>query len=145
MKISFDLDDTLIPANVEAFPVMKRNIFQKVLGVEPLRVGIKAIIDVLRSQGHEVGIYTTSYRPTVKIRYQLLTYGIKVDFIINEQRNRKELKKRNIVASKYPPAFGICLHIDDSKGVALEGERLGFNTAIIENHADWQTKIMNAL
>lgn len=143
MKISFDLDDTLIPSNPSDFHVIQQNIFQKILSVEQLREGSLELIHALQSKGHHVGIYTTSYRSKLKIRFQLLTYGIKVAFVINEKINRKELNRRNLSASKYPPAFNIDLHIDDSKGVAIEGDRLNFKTIIIpKNQESWQREII---
>ncbi len=144
MKISFDLDDTLIPANESDFPVIRRNFIQKLLNIEFLREGSKELIENLKSQGHEIGIYTTSYRSNFKIRFQLFTYGIKVKFVINETLNRKELNRHHISASKYPPAFGIDLHIDDSKGVALEGERLNFRTIILgKGQPNWTSDLLN--
>ena len=68
----------------------------------------------------------------------LFCYGIKVGKIINESENQRTLKNRNKNASKYPPAFGFDLHIDDSKGVEMEGERLNFKTIIIKtNDKNW--------
>lgn len=143
MKISFDLDNTLIPANKSDFPVIRRNFIQRLLNIELLREGSKELIQNLKYQGHEIGIYTTSYRSKLKIRLQLFTYGISVQFVINETFNRKELKRNNVSASKYPPAFGIDLHIDDSKGVAIEGERLNFRTIIIEKEQmNWTCEIL---
>lgn len=147
MRISFDLDNTLIPGNPSIFPTEERNIIQKILGIERLREGTRELFLKLRESGNEIGIYTTSYRTRLKIKTQFKSYRIKTDFIINEKRNRKELKKIGIFGSKYPPAFGIDLHIDDSKGVGIEGEKLGFKTIIIDiDEKKWKEKIeKNAL
>ena len=138
MTISFDLDDTLIPSRKEDFETEERNLLQQMFSVEYLRKGTAGLVQSLRKEGHKVGIYTTSYRPVWKIKWALFTYGISVDFVINEQINRRELRKRSIDSSKYPPAFHIDMHIDDLRGVGMEGERFGFNTVIVKtNDVGW--------
>ncbi len=68
----------------------------------------------------------------------LFYYGIRVGKIINQSENQHTLKKMNKNASKYPPAFGFDLHIDDSRGVEMEGEKLNFKTIIIKtNDKNW--------
>lgn len=142
MKISFDLDDTLIPARKTDFPTIKRNVFQKLLNIEFLRHGTVELFRKLQSEGHNVGIYTTSYRSNLKIRFQFMTYGLKLAFVVNEKANRKKMKEISVSASKYPPAFGIDLHIDDSEGVAIEGDRLNFRTIIIrKDQMNWVSEI----
>ncbi len=48
--------------------------------------------------------------------------------------------------SKYPPAFGIDLHIDDSEGVGLEGERHGFTVVVVSpEDPDWVTRVLEAV
>jgi len=144
MIISFDLDDTLIPANETDFPTEQRNLFQKILGVERIRNRASELFRHLKEQGHKVGIYTTSYRPKLKLRLHLLTYGISPDFIITEKENRQELSRRQINCSKYPPAFNIDLHIDDLPGVEREGQTYSFQTIIIKkDDIDWLNKIKN--
>ena len=142
MKISFDLDDTLIPSNQSVFPTENRRVFQKLLGVELLRKGTPKLFSELQNKGHTIGIYTTSFRSKQKISIQLRTYGINPSFIITEKENRKTLNSQSIFSSKYPPAFNIDLHIDDLPGVKLEGEKYGFNTIIIDkNDNEWDEKI----
>lgn len=146
MKISFDLDDTLIPSQKRDFPTIELNFIQSLVKIEPLREGTKELIRELQDSGHTVGIYTTSYRSISKIRFQLFTYGIKVDFVINQKINRKQLIKNHIISSKYPPAFGIDLHIDDSLGVEIEGEKYNFNTIIIDKKNNiWTSTILENL
>ncbi|WP_338760970.1 HAD family hydrolase [Bernardetia sp. ABR2-2B] len=137
MNISFDLDSTLIPHGNE-FEAEKQGLLSKLLGIEPIRVGTAKFISDLQKQEHEIHIYTTSFRSQIKIRLMLFYYGIKVGKIINQSQNQHTLKSRNINASKYPPAFGFDLHIDDLKGVGMEGERLNFKTIIIKtNDKNW--------
>ena len=142
MKISFDLDYTLIAPDKTTFPTEKRHIFQRIAGVERIRYRTGELFKHLKEQGHQVGIYTTSYRPIIKLRFHLLTYGIKPDFIITEKENRKALAKIQMNSSKYPPAFNIDLHVDDSLGVEREGQIYNFATIIVKQDAiHWSEKI----
>ena len=145
MKISFDLDDTLIPSQSGDFPVERKNTFQKLFGIESIRKGTVDLINALQESEHSVGVYTTSYRSKLKIFLTFLTYGLILDFIINEKQNRRKLKKKGIYCSKFPPAFGIDLHVDDSKGVGLEGVKNNFQTVIVrQSDTDWKNQVMKA-
>ena len=144
VKISFDLDDTLIPSDRANFPTMKRNLLQLLLMVEPIRAGSVQLINNLKSDGHVVGIYTTSFRSSFRIWLQFLMYGLSMSFIINEYLNRKSLDDLHITASKYLPAFEIDLHADDSPGVDIEGERFCFNTVIVEQqNLNWVSSVLS--
>lgn len=137
MNISFDLDSTLIPHGNE-FEAEKRTLFATFLGIEPIRLGTAKLISDLQKQGHTIHIYTTSFRKKTTIRLMLFYYGIKVGKIINEYQNQRTLKRINKSVSKYPPAFGFDLHIDDAKGVEMEGEKLNFKTIIVKtNDKNW--------
>ncbi|CAL2077885.1 HAD family hydrolase [Tenacibaculum sp. 190524A02b] len=141
MDISFDLDSTLIP-NGKEFEVENRGRIAKLLGIEELRKGAPELIADLQKKGYKVHIYTTSFRSKIKIRLTLKYYGIKVKRIVNQTENRKVLKSQNIKASKYPPAFGFDLHIDDLKGIGVEGRKLNFKTLIIEpTDKSWREKV----
>ena len=141
MNISFDLDSTLIP-NGKEFETEKRSRIAKLLGIEEIRKGTPGLITELKNQDNEVHIYTTSFRTQGKIRRTLKYYGIKVDRIVNQTENQRELKNVNINSSKFPPAFGFDIHIDDSKGVGIESERHNFNVIIVEpTDNKWVEKI----
>lgn len=142
MKISFDLDDTLIPSRLGDFSTERRASFQRWMGVEPIRQGAPALFASLKKAGHTVGIYTTSFRTQSRIRFHLMTYGIYPDFVINEQLNRRVLKQYSVHSSKYATAFGIDLHIDDSEGVLMEGKRLGFQVLVVgKDDVLWEEKV----
>lgn len=144
MKISFDLDDTLIPGCI-AFPTEKQNAFQKLLGIEPIREGTINLMKQLKTEGHSICIYTTSYRKTFAIRFAFWTFGIGLHTVVNQTRHNEVLKEKKNLCSKYPPAFKIDLHIDDSPGVGLEGQRFKFRTVIINDDAPWANQILTAL
>ena len=67
MNISFDLDSTLIP-NGKEFETENRNGIAKLLGIEEIRKGTRELISDLQKQGHDIHIYTTSFRTKRKIR-----------------------------------------------------------------------------
>ena len=136
MIISFDLDDTLISKT--KFPLEKETIWNRVFGVERIRLGTVNLFKELQSEKHQIFIYTTSFRSEIKIRIMFFTYGISVANIINQKKHIKVigLKSKNI--SKLPSKFGIDIHVDDSKGVEMEGAKYGFKTIIIsESEKNW--------
>lgn len=142
MKISFDLDDTLIPG-IKSFPTESQNWFQKLVGIERLRLGTPQLFSDLKQKGYSIGIYTTSFRSEFSIRLMFLTYGIYPDFVINQKVHNKVMNGRGIYSSKYPPAFQIEIHVDDSKGVEIEGAKFQFRTIIIqEGKWEWTSEII---
>lgn len=145
MIISFDLDDTLIPGT-KRFDTEPQNLFHRALGLEKIRRGTIDLFRELKSRGHTIYIYTTSFRPATKIKMTFFSYGIPVDYVINQQKHNGKLKENRTRSSKYPPAFGIDIHIDDSPGLTIEGERLNFKTIIIdEQDKEWVQTILARL
>jgi hypothetical protein len=72
------------------------------------------------------------------------SHGIFLHQVINQERHNTSLKERRNIFSKYPPAFGIDIHIDDSIGVGLEGAKFKFKVIIVdEAHNDWIMKIQD--
>jgi hypothetical protein len=150
MRISFDIDDTLVlhgfkeaPTEPGRFP---RFICQWLS--EPLRLGTGNLIRQLREQGCSIWIYTSSGRTEFYIRLWLFLHGISVDGVVNEQRHRRELLLQNYpkLPSKYPPAFKIDLHVDDSDGVRIEGLQHDFNVVVIDpGDVRWAEKVLDAV
>ena len=142
MIISFDLDDTLIPG-IKQFETEGRSFFQKLFGIEKVRLGTIELMKKCKLQGHQLYIYTTSLRPASKIWWTFYSYGIKLDKVINQKKHETVLKDRSRLYSKYPPAFNIDIHIDDSKGVELEGTRFNYKTIIIsEDNLTWTEDVL---
>lgn len=74
------------------------------------------------------------------------SYGISVDFIINQQKHQKKHRKKDVYCSKFPPIFNIDIHVDDSIGVEREGEKYGFKTIIIsETDDNWTETILKEI
>jgi hypothetical protein len=145
MIISFDLDDTLIPGT-KTFETEDQNLLQKLTGIEKIRKGTIELFKELRSRGHGIYIYTTSFRPTLKAKLTFLSYGIPVDKVINQQCHDRELKENRTRCSKFPPAFGIDIHVDDSQGLKIEGAKFNFRTIILdEKDPAWADKILRTV
>lgn len=145
MIISFDLDDTLIPGT-KTFETEKRSLFQKFCGIERIRVGTIQLMKTCKGKGHKVYIYTTSLRTPGKIWWMFFTYGFQPDKIINQRIHEEMQKHHKVRSSKYPPAFKIDIHIDDSKGVGMEGEWYDFRTIIIgEDNVNWTDDILKQI
>jgi FMN phosphatase YigB (HAD superfamily) len=141
MIISFDIDNTLIPYSDE-FEVEEKTLLSKLLRAEPIRKGTINLFHDLKNRGHEIWIYTTSFRSPMNLKKTFKSYGLHTSKIINEKTNQKQLRKNNCTASKNPRLFRIDIHIDDSKGVGMEGKKYGFKTIIIDtNDLEWVDKV----
>ncbi|WP_395094014.1 HAD family hydrolase [Armatimonas sp.] len=129
MRISFDLDDTLI-CYQEGVPQEKSLLSW--LTREPLRLGERALIREFQKSGHSVGIYTTSYREPGMIRRWLFCYGLRPNFILTQRDN--DARK---VLSKDPRGFGIDWHIDNEDHVA--------DILVLPEDSDWTKKVRTRL
>lgn len=142
MKISFDLDDTIIPG-IKTFETEPQTFIHRIFGIEKIRKGTIELFKELKKQNHIVGIYTTSFRSVFKIKLLFLLNGFSVDFIINQNKHLQALKNSQNKPSKYPSLFNIDIHIDDSKGVALEGEKYNFKTIIVDEDVEsWKEFVL---
>src|SRR5262245_56256788 len=109
MRISFDVDDTLVlhglevPSERSRFPAFVHRLFS-----EPLRKGTRGLMRELRLRGCEIWIYTSSGRTTFDIRLWLFLHRVRVDGIVNDELHRRKLASHKFdrLPSKYPPAFG---------------------------------------
>lgn len=149
IRISFDIDDTLacqlhhcevehsrLPASVHRW-----------LG-EPLRRGTRFLIRELRRQDCSIWVYTSSGRTPSYIRRWLLLYGIRVDGVVNSVLHNRALTVHGLsnAPSKYPPAFDIDLHVDDSEGVQIEGDDHGFRVVVVHPEDEgWAHKVLDAV
>jgi hypothetical protein len=150
MRISFDLDDTLICRQVAA-KYYEQNLALFWVGRwlnEPLRLGTRFLIRHLQQDGHEIWIYTSSYRQPLMVKLWLRFYGVKVAKVVNQRIHDRytQLKSSAIQSSKNPKLFDIDLHIDDSIGVKMEGDRYGFRVLVIEpNDLAWVDKVIKTV
>jgi hypothetical protein len=91
MNISFDLDDTLIPGNY-SFEMEPLTLMQRIFRTERLRFGTVQLMKELKSNGHKVCIYTTSYRSVFSIRWLFLLNGIQLDGIYNKTKHDSAIR-----------------------------------------------------
>ena len=145
MKISFDLDDLLIPGT-KKFDTERQGFFQRIFQTEKIRLGTIALFKDLKSQGHQICIYTTSFRTPFRIWLTFILHRLTLDGIINKTLHDKKIKKIGLSCSKYPPMFDIDIHIDDSEGVKIEAQRHNFKVLIItEKDENWPTTVMTEI
>jgi hypothetical protein len=149
MRISFDLDDTLIcRQQIAKYEKNRVPLFLRFVFNEPLRLGTRFLIKELRHRKHEILIYTSSYRNPFFVKLWLRFYGIIVSEVINQKIHDRYVNTRNNQSqpSKNPRLFGIDLHIDDSIGVQMEGERYGFKVLVVDPDDEaWVDKVIKAV
>jgi hypothetical protein len=134
MRIAFDLDDTLIPSHRDLFPVERPpGWLGRLFAPEWLRCGATHLLDTLVRHGCDVWVYTTSLRPPGHIRRLFRCYGVRLGGAINGDMHQNWLRQQpgHRHCSKYPPAFGIDLLVDDSEGVRMEGDQFRFHVLTV--------------
>lgn len=143
MRISFDLDDTLVcgPAvPSEQFVSWWRRWLYR----ESIRSGTRALMSELAAGRHELWVYTTSFRSPRYLRGWFAGFGVRLSGVVNQDRHEGVAARRG--PSKYPPAFGIDLHVDDSEGVAEEGRRHGFDVVVVSpDDPRWAARVLDAV
>ncbi|NWD24109.1 hypothetical protein HX864_12605 [Pseudomonas yamanorum] len=149
VRISFDIDDTLAcqlhHSAVEASWLP--NCVHRWWG-EPLRSGTRSLTRELRRQGCSIWVYTSSGRAPSYIRRWLMLYGIRVDGVVNSVLHTRALTVRGLsnTPSKFPPAFDIDLHVDDSEGVRAEGHDHGFRVVVVNpQDENWAQAVLDAV
>jgi hypothetical protein len=143
MLVSFDIDDTLVCSpGVPAEQFVPR--WRQLWYPERLRQGTRALMGELLRRRCQLWIYTTSYRSPRYLRGWFRCVGIPLAGVVNQRRHDRVVGRRG--PSKYPPAFGIDLHVDDSEGVGLEGERHGFVVIVVApEDPDWASRVLEAV
>jgi len=145
MRISFDIDDTLVIRN--SVSRCEAGLLPGFVS-EPLRQGTIKLFRELRRRRWEIWIYTTSERTPWQIRTWLWLYGLCVDGIVNSEKHREVIARNHplLSVSKYPPAFQIDLHVDDSEGVKMEGDAGNFRVIVVRPDDEfWAGKILEAV
>jgi hypothetical protein len=148
MRISFDLDDTLVCYRAGVLQELRLGWLLRLLTHdEPLRLGTPELMRQLRQRGWEVWVYTTSHRRPAAVRRWFRWHGVHVDGIVNQDVHDWHLRRssQDRPPSKNPAAFGIDLHVDDSEGVRIEGEQHGFQVVVVApDDRDWTAKVLRA-
>jgi hypothetical protein len=143
MRISFDIDDTLVcgpavPAE-QLVPWWRRWQYP-----ELLRRGTQSLMQDLLRRQCDLWLYTTSYRSPRYLRGWFRSLGIRLGGVVNQYLHERIVGRQG--PSKYPPAFGIDLHVDDSAGVWLEGKRHHFAVVVVSpSGTDWASRVLEAV
>jgi hypothetical protein len=143
MRVSFDLDDTLVCGNTvptEQFvPLWARRRYP-----EGVRRGCRELMRSLVERGCRIWVYTSSRRSPRYVRAWFRSMGIRLEGVVTLCRHEEVVGHRG--PSKYPPAFGIGLHVDDSHGVGLEGSMHGFRVVVVDPHDEsWTSRVLAAV
>jgi hypothetical protein len=143
MRISFDLDDTLVcVSSVPTEQVIPRWIRWRYR--EGLRFGTRELMRALLRRRCEIWVYTTSFRSPRYLRGWFKSFGVPLDGVVNQSRHDQMVGQQG--PSKFPPAFGIDLHVDDSEGVRSEGERHGFAVVVVSpEDLGWTARVLEAV
>jgi hypothetical protein len=143
MRISFDIDDTLVcGSNVPTEKVVPW--WGRWWYPEPLRRGTQELMKALVEQKHQLWIYTTSYRSPRYLRGWFRSIGVPIYGVVNQVRHERTVGRQG--PSKYPPAFGIDLHVDDSEGVGMEGQTHRFRVVVVSpSDLHWVNRVLNAV
>ena len=120
MILSFDLDDTLITR------IHNWNFEPEIPGFridsEYLRLGTVELFRWIRTQNHQIYLYTNSYRGFKNLSDWFFECGIPVDKVINQVvHDEMRMKKgAGIRTQKVPLWFEIDMHFDDLDELADE-------------------------
>ena len=145
MRISFDLDDVLFVSPIRYDTEPAPRFPYNRLYVERLRKGTPELIHTLQDMGHEVWIYTSSYRKEKYLKGLFRLYGVRFDGIVNAQRHEIEVQRNRkmILPTKLPNFYHISLHIDDETIICTLGRQYGFKTYQLDaEDDDWKEKII---
>ena len=143
IRISFDLHDTLVcDASVPSENTLRP--WHRLSYGEPLRKGTQALLRTLHRQHCRLWIDTTSRRSPHYIAGWFRAIDTPIQGIVNLNRHEQVVGLRG--PSKFPPAFGIGLHIDDSAAVGMEGLAHGFRVLVVVPHdLAWAERVLQTV
>ena len=145
MKIAFDLDGTLV-REAHPFP-LESKVKNKSLSDEKMRLGVVSLWEQLKAAGHELWVYTFSYRAIDKIENLFHKYGLEITGAINYPIHEETLRTSHSDFGgywKYPPLWGFDLLIDNMPEIAREGEEYGFEVLLLqEDDTAWVQKVLD--
>ena len=149
MRISFDLDDTLILKTVdggydESLPPLKRSYVE-----ERLRKGTRDLMTILAERGCEIWIYSNSYRGKSDLMEWFKQCGLPIANVVNQQIHDMKCTEASLQSSrpgKFPNWFGIDVHVDDSADLEEIASAEGFKLVRVSpSDANWVSTILAAI
>ena len=143
LRVSFDIDDTLVCGprvpTEQHVPLLYRRRYP-----EPLRKGSRNLLQALQKNGCRLWVYTSSGRPASYLQGLFGSFGVKLEGVVNQARHEEVVGRRG--PSKFPPAFNIGLHVDDSEGVAMEARAHGFHVVVVSPDDErWAERVLSAV
>lgn len=149
MRISFDLDDTLILKSVdgpceESFPARRRGEAIE----ERLRKGTRELFQALHARGWEILIYSNSYRGKTELATWFTECGLSICGVVNQQLHDQKLMESGQIAkcpAKFPPWYQVDLHVDDALEVYEDGQQYGFAVVrVAPDDPNWTEAVLKA-
>ena len=149
MRVSFDLDDTLIFKTVQgrtdaSLPALKRSYSE-----ERLREGTRGLMHALAKRGCEIWIYSNSFRGKKELFQWFENCGLPVREIVNQQMHdlkRTEMGSQSLRPAKFPPWFEIDVHIDDSAELEEDARSHGFKVIrVAPDDVNWVSTVLAAI
>jgi hypothetical protein len=149
MRISFDLDDTLILKSLpgpceESLPPRRPGEANE----ERLRKGTGDLLLALHAQGWEILIYSNSYRGKSEVAEWFAECGLPICGVVNQQlHDQKKLEMGSLDqrSAKFPPWFNVDLHVDDSLEVVADGRQFGFDVVRVQpDDVNWTQMVLQA-
>jgi hypothetical protein len=148
LRISFDLDDTLVvygddrPTDPCLIPFLLRYWYR-----DPLREGARSLLHELGERGAEIWVYTSSHRSESAIRrWWKLNRLPKLGGVINQWHHERAMRRLGMARppTKLPVEWNIDIHIDDSDGVRLEQPAYSSVEIVVVDPSDrtWTKRIM---
>ena len=148
-RISFDLDGTLLCK--ENAPHSDRDLPPLVSHsrTEFLRRGVAPILRAWASEGVQLWIYTESLRGRSPVLAWFAALQIPIAGMVNRQLHEAEWQRRgapNPCPRKFPPWFGISVHVDNDPEIQREGLALGYRVILVSQDApDFARQLRPAL
>jgi hypothetical protein len=109
-----------------------------------------SLLKELAHRGCDIWVYTSSERSSHYVRLWFWLAGVALGGIVNQSIHNQVVRDGypfpSLTPTKYPPAFGIVLHVDDSEGVAQDGAEHGFDVVLISpSDPEWATRVLEAI
>lgn len=148
-RFSFDLDGTLLCK--ENAPHSDRDLPPLVSHsrTEFLRTGAVDLLRTLAAKGASLWIYTESLRGRSSVLTWFAALQIPIAGMVNRQLHEAEWQRRgapNPCPRKFPPWFGISVHVDNDPEIQREGFVLGYRVILVSQDApDFARQARSAL
>ncbi len=151
LRISFDLDDTLVvygdaaPCEPCRIPFLLRLYLR-----DPLRAGSRDLLHSLHDRGVEIWVYTTSRRSEFAIRLWWWFNRLpRLSGVVNQARHEQAMRRLGVAnpPTKLPGHWQIDVHVDDSDGVRQEQSAHHAVRVVVVAPTDemWATKVVDVI